>query len=72
MVRQATQPLKPQEAKARLRAAAREGQALAWASNHPKEGVLAAFILGVIVGTSPAARDALASAMVTLLKRLRL
>jgi hypothetical protein len=40
--------------------------------SHPKEGVLAAFILGFIVGMSPTARDAFASGMVALLKRARL
>jgi hypothetical protein len=71
MERQATQPLKPREAKARLRAAARPGQALAWAWTHPKEGVLAAFILGFFVGTSPPLRDAFASGLVALLRGFR-
>jgi hypothetical protein len=72
MERKATQPLNPEEAKARLRAAATGGQALSWMSSYPKEGVLAAFILGFIVGTSPTAGKALASGMVALLKRSRL
>ena len=50
MERQATQPLNPEDAKARLRAAATGGQALSWVRSYPKEGVLAAFILGVIIG----------------------
>jgi hypothetical protein len=37
-----------------------------------KESVLAAFIFGFIVGMSPTAREAFASAMVALLKRSRL
>ena len=52
MERKATQPLNPEDAKARLRAAATGGQALSWVRNYPKEGVLAAFILGFIIGTS--------------------
>ncbi len=72
MERKATQPLNPEDAKARLRAAATGGQALFWVRNYPKEGVLAAFILGLIIGTSPTASNALASGLVALLKRSRL
>jgi hypothetical protein len=72
MERKATQPLNLAEAKARLRAAATGGTAFSWVRSYPKEGVLAAFILGFIVGMSPTAREALASGMVALLKRSRL
>jgi hypothetical protein len=71
MERQRTQPLNPEEAKARLRAAAAGSKGFSWAWSYPKEGVLAAFILGFIVGTSPTAREALASGMLALLKRSR-
>jgi hypothetical protein len=72
MERQTAQSLTPQEAKARLRAAASGGQAWSWVWKHPKEGVLAAFILGFIVGISPTTRDTLARGMVALLKGIRL
>ena len=72
MERQATQPLSPEDAKARLRAAATGGQVLSWARSYPKEGVLVAFILGLIIGTSSTASNALASGLVALLKRSRL
>jgi hypothetical protein len=72
MERKATQPLNPEDAKARLRAAATGGQVLSWVWSYPREGILAAFILGFIVGISPTAREALASGMVALLKRSRL
>src|SRR6266511_4352910 len=70
--RNATQPLSPEDAKARLRTAATGGLALSWVRNYPKEGVLAAFILGFIIGTSSTASKALASGLVALLKRSRL
>jgi hypothetical protein len=72
MERQAAQPLNPEDAKARLRAAATRGQALSWVRTYPKEGMLAAFILGVLVGASSSARQALTSGLVALLKRSRL
>jgi hypothetical protein len=72
MERKATQPLNVQEAKARLREATGANQAFSWVWSYPKEGVLAAFILGFIVGMSPTAREALTSGMVALLKRPRL
>ena len=72
MERQATQPLNPEDAKARLRAAAIRGPALSWVRSFPMEGVLAAFILGLIIGTSSTASNALASGLVALLKRSRL
>jgi hypothetical protein len=72
MERKATEPLSPEDAKARLRTAATGGQALSWVRNYPKEGVLAAFILGFIIGTSSTASKALASGLVALLKRSRL
>jgi hypothetical protein len=70
--RNATQPLSPEDAKARLRTAATGGQGLSWGRNYSKEGVLAAFILGLIIGTSSTASKALASGLVALLKRSRL
>jgi hypothetical protein len=72
MVRKATQPLNPEDAKARFRAAATGGQASSWVRSYPKEGVLAAFILGLIIGTSSTASKAFASGLVSLLKRSRL
>jgi hypothetical protein len=72
MERKATQLLSPEEAKARLRTVATGGQALSWVWSYPREGVLAAFILGFILGISPTAREALASGTVALLKRSRL
>jgi hypothetical protein len=72
MERKATQPLSPEDAKARLRTAASGGQALSWLRSYPKEGALAAFILGFIIGTSSTASQALASGLVALLKRSRL
>jgi hypothetical protein len=72
MERKATQPLNPEEAKLRLRAAAAGGEVLSWVWSYPKESVLAAFILGLIVGASPTARETLASGLVALLKRSRL
>ena len=71
MERKTTQPLSPEDAKARLRAAATGGQALSWVWSYPKEATLAAFIIGVIVGTSPTARDALLRAVIGLLKSSR-
>ncbi len=68
----ATQRLSPDEAKARLRQAMVPSEALSWVWSYPKEGVLAAFILGLILGMSPTARDACASGMIALLKRSRL
>jgi hypothetical protein len=72
MERKTTQPLSPEDAKARLRAAATGGQALAWMRAYPKEGILVAFILGLIIGTSSTASQALASGLVALFKRSRL
>ena len=72
MERKATQPLNPQEAKARLRAAASGGDisSLMWRS--PQTAVLVAFIIGFAAGTSSAARKALANGVVSLLTRPRL
>jgi hypothetical protein len=72
MERKAAQPLNPEDAKARLRAAATGGRALSWVRGYPKEGIVAAFILGFLIGTSPTARKALASGLFGLLKRSRL
>ena len=72
MERKGTQPLNPEDAKARLRAAATGGPALSWVRSYPKEGVLVAFILGLIIGTSSTASNAFASGLVALLKRSRL
>jgi hypothetical protein len=72
MERQAAQPLNLEDAKARLRAVATGSQALSWVRSYPKEGMLAAFMLGFIIGTSSTASQALASGLVALLKRSRL
>jgi hypothetical protein len=71
MERQTLEPLSRDTAKARLRAAADGANALSWVWSYPKEATLAAFILGVIVGASPTAREALVSGIVALLKRSR-
>jgi hypothetical protein len=71
MERKAIEPLSREAAKARVRAAADGAEALSWVYSHPKEAALAAFIIGVIVGTSPTAREALVSGIVALLKRSR-
>jgi hypothetical protein len=71
MERKAIEPLNPEDAKARLRAAATGGQALSWVWSYPKEATLAAFIIGVIVGVSPTAREAVVHGIVALLKRSR-
>jgi hypothetical protein len=72
MERKATQPLNLEDAKARLRMATTGGQPLSWLWSYPKEATVAAFVIGVIVGVSPTARDALAHGIVSLLKRSRL
>ena len=72
MERKAAHPLNPEDAKARLRAVATGGQALSWVRSYPKEGVLVAFILGILMGASSSARQALVSGLVALLKRSRL
>jgi hypothetical protein len=72
MERQAAQPLNPEDAKARLRAVATGGQALSWVRSYPREGMLVAFILGILMGASSSARQALVSGLVALLKRSRL
>jgi hypothetical protein len=72
MERKTTQPLNPQQAKARLRAAASGGDiaSLMWRS--PQTAVLVAFIIGFAAGTSSAARKVLASGVASLLTRSRL
>jgi hypothetical protein len=69
--RKKIQPLSPEDAKARLRAVSTGGQVLSWVSSYPKEATLAAFIVGVIVGTSPTARDALVRGVIALLRGAR-
>ena len=71
MERTALEPLSRDAAKTRLRAAAEGASALSWVWTYPKEAALAAFIVGLIVGASPTAREALASGIVALLQRLR-
>jgi hypothetical protein len=71
MERKTTQPLSPEDAKARLRAVSKGGQALSWVWSYPKEATLAAFIIGVIVGASPTAREALVRGTIALLKSAR-
>jgi hypothetical protein len=71
MERQSTQPMTVEEAKARLRAAATQGDILAWVSHSPQQSVLIAFILGLTAGTSSAARRALTSGVLSLLTRSR-
>jgi hypothetical protein len=71
MGRQTTQPLTPEEAKARLRSAAMGGQVFSWLWRSPLEAVLVAFITGLVVGISVTARDALVSAVLGLLRPSR-
>jgi hypothetical protein len=71
MERKAIEPLSREQAKVRVRAAADGANALSWVWSYPKEATLAAFIIGVIVGTSPTAREAIVSGIVALLKRSR-
>jgi hypothetical protein len=71
MERQATQPLNPQEAKARLRAAASGGDIVSLLGRSPQTAVLVAFIIGFAAGTSATARKALASGVVSLFTRSR-
>jgi hypothetical protein len=73
MERKTAQPLNPEQAKARLRAAATEGEAYSWvwrcARSNATGTALGAFIAGFVIGTSSTAREALANGMVALLKR---
>jgi hypothetical protein len=69
MERKTAQPPNVEEAKAHLRAAATRGEAFPGVWNYSREGLLAAFILGFLVGTSPTARQALASGVLAWLKR---
>jgi hypothetical protein len=71
MGRPTTQPLTPEEAKARLRSAAMGGQVFSWLWRSPLEAVLVAFISGVIIGVSATARDALVSGVLGLLRSSR-
>jgi hypothetical protein len=71
MERKAIEPLSRDEAKARVRATADEVKSLSWVWSYPTEATLAAFIIGVIVGTSPTAREALVSGVIAWLKRSR-
>ena len=67
------QPLNPEQAKARLRAAATGGEAYSWvwrcARSNATGTALGAFIVGFVIGTSSTAREALANGMVAVLKR---
>ena len=71
MERQTTQPLNPEEAKARLRVAASRDDMASWVWRSPQKGVLLAFLFGFAAGTSSTARQALASGVVSLLTRSR-
>jgi hypothetical protein len=62
------QPLNPEEAKARLRAAATRSETYTWIRNYPQGAALGAFILGLVMGTSSTAREAVANGVVALLK----
>ncbi|MBI5016751.1 MAG: hypothetical protein HZB55_14860 [Deltaproteobacteria bacterium] len=59
MDREATHPLTPEEAKARLLSAADDAGLVSWTRHHPVEGVSLAFLLGVLTGGSPDARHAI-------------
>jgi hypothetical protein len=72
MERKATQPLNPDEAKARLRAAARRGDMFSWVWRSPQKAILMAFIIGFAAGTSATARKALARGVVSLLTHFRI
>jgi hypothetical protein len=69
MERQTSQPLSPEEAKARLRAATMGSEMYRWLWKYPQEAALGAFILGLVMGTSSTAREAVARGVVALLKR---
>jgi hypothetical protein len=71
MERQSTQPVTAEEAKARLRSAANQGDMLSWLWCTPQRGMLIAFILGLTAGTSSAARRALTSGVLSRLTRSR-
>jgi hypothetical protein len=72
MERRATQPVNPEEAKVRLRAAATRSETFSWLWSNPRKAIIAAFIIGFVIGTSPTAREALADGLIALLKRSRL
>lgn len=59
MDRKTTDPLTPEEAKARLLGAAADAGPVSWTREHPLEGVSFAFLLGLLTGGSPDARRAL-------------
>jgi hypothetical protein len=71
MEREALEPVSREQAKVRVRAAADAANALSWVWSYPKEATVAAFILGLIVGMSPTAREALGQGLIALLKRTR-
>jgi hypothetical protein len=56
------------EAKERLRAVASEHEFSGWVRRHPAEGVLGSLFLGILVGSTPRAQDALKDLAVVLLK----
>ena len=72
MEREALEPLSREQAKVRVRAAANAADGLSWVWSYPKEATLAAFIMGLIIGMSPTAREALGQELIALLKRTRL
>jgi hypothetical protein len=69
MERETAQPLNPEEAKARLRAAATGSEVYTWLWKYPQGTALGAFIFGFVMGTSSAAREAVVNGVVALLKR---
>lgn len=69
MERKTAQPLNPEEAKARLRAAATGSEIYTWVWSHPQGAALGAFVLGFVMGTSSTAREVVANVVVSLLKR---
>jgi hypothetical protein len=69
MERKTAQPLNPEEAKARLRAAATGSGVYSWVWNHLQGAALGAFVLGFVMGTSSTAREVVANVVVSLLKR---
>jgi hypothetical protein len=71
MERKTLEPLSREQAKARVRAAADGANALSLVWSYPREVTLAAFIIGVIVGASPTAREALVRGVIALLKSAR-
>ena len=68
MGRETSHPVSLKEAKERLRKVSTEGELLSWVRQNPAEGVLAAFVLGFLVGAAPEAQQALKDSAILLLK----